>query len=112
MWGFGRSNLVIGVLHCLIGSRHGAIGGQQDPQRPCHRFPATGEDRAHPGAETEHGGILSGPRLRKLPSLALQLVKQIERLARGQRIDVEAVEPRAQGIDHFFLLLDNRSEQR
>lgn len=111
MWGFGRSNLVIGVLHCLFSRWHRAIGGQQNPKRPGHRFPATGEDRAHSGAETEHGGHRNRHWLRKLPSLALQLVKQIERLARGKRIDIEVVEPRAQGIDHLFLLLHNRGEQ-
>ena len=92
------------VLAGLIGSRHGAIGCQQDPQRPCHRFPATGEDRAHPGAETEHGGIHSGSRLRKLPSLALQLVKQIDALrTRLDSLDIDALSPR-EALDLLYEL--------
>ena len=51
----------------------------------------------------------------KDPSLAgdpLELVEQVERLARGERVDVERVEPLAQRVDGLLGGLDRGGEQR
>ena len=43
----------------------------------------------------------------------LQIIKQVERFARGQRIDIERLQPFAQGIALFrFGLRGSRGEQR
>ena len=94
----------------LVGRRDGAIGGQQDAKRPGDSFPAAGEDLVYLGTVTKHGASLTRIRLRKLSRLTLKFIKQIKRLARGQRVNVDCIQPLAQHIDRLALLLGGGSE--
>lgn len=104
-------HLVRFVLTRRIGERHGAIGGKQDAQRPGYRLPAAPEHRVQTGSKPEHGAHPNTARLRKVLRLAPELIEQIERLARAQRVDIERIKPRAQGIDQFFVALGRSGEQ-
>lgn len=74
------------VLERLISSGHGAIGGQQNAQRPRHCFPAARKNLVDLGAIAEHASHITRAWLRKLARLALQFVEQVKRLARAQGV--------------------------